>query len=130
MLVAFTAVYVVFYLFIKIYFLTLPLRCLPTSAASSPPAIHSLHTKTFPLPCFDGSFHPIFRTPYLPGKRNILGFVYNFLSFLHVPCNSATIHSLVQLYFKRVAYLPPSSISTFHPVSGPLRTKKKKSLSY
>ncbi|MED6248477.1 hypothetical protein ATANTOWER_000893 [Ataeniobius toweri] len=35
--------------------------------ASSPPGIHSLHSKTFPVSCFDGTFHPIFRTPYLPG---------------------------------------------------------------
>ncbi|XP_012726225.1 homeobox protein DBX1-A [Fundulus heteroclitus] len=41
-------------------------------AASSPPAIHSLHSKTFPVPCFDGTFHPIFRTPYLPASSSVV----------------------------------------------------------
>ncbi|KAM4744925.1 homeobox protein DBX1-A [Anableps anableps] len=40
--------------------------------ASSPPAIHSLHSKTFPVPCFDGTFHPIFRTPYLPASSSVV----------------------------------------------------------
>ncbi|XP_070691467.1 homeobox protein DBX1-A [Pempheris klunzingeri] len=40
--------------------------------ASSPPAIHSLHSKTFPIPCFDGNFHPIFRTPYLPASSSVV----------------------------------------------------------
>uniref|UniRef100_A0A3B5M5E4 Developing brain homeobox 1a n=1 Tax=Xiphophorus couchianus TaxID=32473 RepID=A0A3B5M5E4_9TELE len=31
------------------------------------PKTGDLHSKTFPVPCFDGTFHPIFRTPYLPG---------------------------------------------------------------
>ncbi|XP_015228837.1 PREDICTED: homeobox protein DBX1 [Cyprinodon variegatus] len=39
---------------------------------SSPPAIHSLHSKTFPVPCFDGTFHPIFRTPYLPASSSVV----------------------------------------------------------
>ncbi|XP_070824960.1 homeobox protein DBX1-A [Chaetodon trifascialis] len=40
--------------------------------ASSPPAVHSLHSKTFPIPCFDGTFHPIFRTPYLPASSSVV----------------------------------------------------------
>uniref|UniRef100_A0A3Q3WBJ1 Homeobox domain-containing protein n=1 Tax=Mola mola TaxID=94237 RepID=A0A3Q3WBJ1_MOLML len=40
--------------------------------ASSPPAAHSLHSKTFPIPCFDGNFHPIFRTPYLPASSSVV----------------------------------------------------------
>ncbi|XP_044079755.1 homeobox protein DBX1-A [Siniperca chuatsi] len=40
--------------------------------ASSPPAFHSLHSKTFPIPCFDGTFHPIFRTPYLPASSSVV----------------------------------------------------------
>ncbi|XP_032415809.1 homeobox protein DBX1-A isoform X1 [Xiphophorus hellerii] len=44
----------------------------PKTAASSPPAIHSLHSKTFPVPCFDGTFHPIFRTPYLPATSSVV----------------------------------------------------------
>ncbi|XP_029952667.1 homeobox protein DBX1-A [Salarias fasciatus] len=40
--------------------------------ASSPPTIHSMHSKTFPLPCFDGTFHPIFRTPYLPASSSVV----------------------------------------------------------
>ncbi|XP_035508226.1 homeobox protein DBX1-A [Morone saxatilis] len=40
--------------------------------ASSPPAIHNLHSKTFPFPCFDGTFHPIFRTPYLPASSSVV----------------------------------------------------------
>ncbi|XP_076003128.1 homeobox protein DBX1-A [Genypterus blacodes] len=40
--------------------------------ASSHPIIHSLHSKSFPLPCFDGTFHPIFRTPYLPVSSSVV----------------------------------------------------------
>ncbi|XP_008302882.1 homeobox protein DBX1-B [Stegastes partitus] len=40
--------------------------------ASSPPTVHSLHSKTFPVPCFDGTFHPIFRTPYLPASSSVV----------------------------------------------------------
>ncbi|KAM9366930.1 homeobox protein DBX1-A [Symphorus nematophorus] len=40
--------------------------------ASSPPTIHSLHSKSFPIPCFDGTFHPIFRTPYLPASSSVV----------------------------------------------------------
>ncbi|KAM3625866.1 uncharacterized protein V6R79_018828 [Siganus canaliculatus] len=40
--------------------------------ASSPPAIHNLHSKTFPIPCFDGNFHPLFRTPYLPASSSVV----------------------------------------------------------
>ncbi|XP_054625949.1 homeobox protein DBX1-A [Dunckerocampus dactyliophorus] len=37
---------------------------------SSPPTVHSLHSKSFHIPCFDGTFHPIFRTPYLPASSS------------------------------------------------------------
>ncbi|TMS01380.1 homeobox protein DBX1-A [Larimichthys crocea] len=40
--------------------------------ASSPPVIHHLHSKSFPIPCFDGTFHPIFRTPYLPASSSVV----------------------------------------------------------
>ncbi|KAM7014723.1 homeobox protein DBX1-A [Tautogolabrus adspersus] len=40
--------------------------------SSSPATIHSLHSKTFPFPCFDGTFHPIFRTPYLPVSSSVV----------------------------------------------------------
>ncbi|XP_024150724.1 homeobox protein DBX1-B [Oryzias melastigma] len=40
--------------------------------ASSPPAPHALSSKTFPVPCFEGSFHPIFRTPYLPASSSVV----------------------------------------------------------
>nr|XP_046251167.1 homeobox protein DBX1-A [Scatophagus argus] len=40
--------------------------------ASPPPAVHGLHSKTFPIPCFDGNFHPIFRTPYLPASSSVV----------------------------------------------------------
>ncbi|XP_029986588.1 homeobox protein DBX1-B [Sphaeramia orbicularis] len=40
--------------------------------ASSPPSIHNLPSKTFPVPCFDGTFHPIFRTPYLPASSSVV----------------------------------------------------------
>ncbi|XP_017282226.1 homeobox protein DBX1-A isoform X2 [Kryptolebias marmoratus] len=40
--------------------------------ASPPPAVHSLQSKTFPVPCFDGTFHPIFRTPYLPASSSVV----------------------------------------------------------
>ncbi|XP_073321045.1 homeobox protein DBX1-A [Pagrus major] len=40
--------------------------------ASLTPTIHSLHSKTFPFPCFDGTFHPIFRTPYLPASSSVV----------------------------------------------------------
>ncbi|XP_028257008.1 homeobox protein DBX1-A [Parambassis ranga] len=40
--------------------------------ASSPHTLHSLHAKTFPVPCFDGTFHPIFRTPYLPASSPVV----------------------------------------------------------
>ncbi|KAM6942611.1 homeobox protein DBX1-A [Xenentodon cancila] len=44
----------------------------PKTASSPPPTLHSLHTKTFPVPCFDGTFHPIFRTPYLPASSSVV----------------------------------------------------------
>ncbi|XP_037346482.1 homeobox protein DBX1-A [Pungitius pungitius] len=40
--------------------------------ASSHPTFHSLHSKTFPIPYFDGTFHPIFRTPYLPASSSVV----------------------------------------------------------
>ncbi|XP_034015349.1 homeobox protein DBX1-A [Thalassophryne amazonica] len=43
-----------------------------TKSALSPPAVHSLHPKTFPVPCLDGTFHPIFRTPYLPASSSVV----------------------------------------------------------
>ncbi|CAK6971525.1 homeobox protein DBX1-A [Scomber scombrus] len=39
---------------------------------SSHPTIHHLHSKTYPFPCFDGTFHPIFRTPYLPASSSVV----------------------------------------------------------
>ncbi|KAM4593982.1 homeobox protein DBX1-A [Odontesthes bonariensis] len=40
--------------------------------ASLHPTVHSLHSKTFPVPCFEGAFHPIFRTPYLPASSSVV----------------------------------------------------------
>ncbi|XP_004066869.1 homeobox protein DBX1 [Oryzias latipes] len=40
--------------------------------ASSPHPAHALPSKTFPVPCFEGSFHPIFRTPYLPVSSSVV----------------------------------------------------------
>ncbi|XP_041648201.1 homeobox protein DBX1-A [Cheilinus undulatus] len=40
--------------------------------SSSPVTVHSPHSKTFPIPCFDGTFHPIFRTPYLPASSSVV----------------------------------------------------------
>ncbi|XP_028298040.1 homeobox protein DBX1-A [Gouania willdenowi] len=40
--------------------------------ASSPPSLHSLHSKTFPVPCFDTTFHPFFRTPYFPASSSVV----------------------------------------------------------
>ncbi|XP_033972942.1 homeobox protein DBX1-A [Trematomus bernacchii] len=39
---------------------------------SSHPAFHSQHSKSFPFPYFDGTFHPIFRTPYLPVSSSVI----------------------------------------------------------
>uniref|UniRef100_H3CW54 Developing brain homeobox 1a n=2 Tax=Tetraodon nigroviridis TaxID=99883 RepID=H3CW54_TETNG len=44
----------------------------PKSANPAPPVIHNLHSKTVPIPCFDGNFHPIFRTPYLPASSSVV----------------------------------------------------------
>ncbi|XP_034535739.1 homeobox protein DBX1-A [Notolabrus celidotus] len=45
----------------------------PSPKTSSHPAsIHSLHAKSFHIPCFDGTFHPIFRTPYLPASTSVV----------------------------------------------------------
>ncbi|XP_061131845.1 homeobox protein DBX1-A isoform X1 [Syngnathus typhle] len=35
------------------------------SAAPSPQTLHSMHSKSFHVPCFDGTLQPMFRTPYL-----------------------------------------------------------------
>ncbi|XP_061558151.1 homeobox protein DBX1-A [Phycodurus eques] len=32
---------------------------------ASPPPVTSMHSKSFHVPCFDGTFQPMFRTPYL-----------------------------------------------------------------
>ncbi|KAJ0056724.1 hypothetical protein NL108_012746, partial [Boleophthalmus pectinirostris] len=43
----------------------------PSPKAVSPPP--SLHVpKSFPLPCFDAGFHPLFRTPYLPASSPVV----------------------------------------------------------
>ncbi|XP_055049233.2 homeobox protein DBX1-B isoform X1 [Misgurnus anguillicaudatus] len=34
--------------------------------ASPPPSVQSMSAKTFPFPCFDGSFHPFIRSAYFP----------------------------------------------------------------
>ncbi|CAL8245566.1 unnamed protein product [Lota lota] len=39
--------------------------------ASSPPAIH-MHSKAFAFPYFDGSFHHMFRPPYLPASASVV----------------------------------------------------------
>ncbi|KAM3877363.1 homeobox protein DBX1-A [Diretmus argenteus] len=39
--------------------------------ASSPPTVH-LHSKTFPVPYFDATFHPLFRAPYLPVSSSVV----------------------------------------------------------
>ncbi|KAG7277221.1 hypothetical protein CRUP_000450 [Coryphaenoides rupestris] len=39
--------------------------------ASSPPAPH-MHSKAFAIPYFDGSFHPMFRPPYLPASASVI----------------------------------------------------------
>ncbi|KAJ0001816.1 hypothetical protein NQD34_001612 [Periophthalmus magnuspinnatus] len=39
-------------------------------AASPPPALHI--PKSFPVPCFDASLHPLFRTPYLPASSPVV----------------------------------------------------------
>ena len=38
-----------------------------SSTASSPPAISSLQ-KAYPVPYFDGIFHPFLRSAYFPGE--------------------------------------------------------------
>ncbi|KAM4602633.1 homeobox protein DBX1-A [Polymixia lowei] len=40
--------------------------------ASSPPTAHIMHSKAFPVPYFDGTFHPIFRPPYLPASSSVV----------------------------------------------------------
>ncbi|KAM6973221.1 homeobox protein DBX1-B [Aplochiton taeniatus] len=39
---------------------------------SCPPAIHAIHSKTFPFPYFDGSFHPFARTTYFPASSSVV----------------------------------------------------------
>ncbi|KAA0724508.1 Homeobox protein DBX1-B [Triplophysa tibetana] len=41
-----------------------------TRNASLPPSVQSLTAKTFPFPCFDGSFHPFIRTSYFPASSS------------------------------------------------------------
>uniref|UniRef100_A0A1A8UMR0 Homeobox domain-containing protein n=2 Tax=Nothobranchius TaxID=28779 RepID=A0A1A8UMR0_NOTFU len=41
-------------------------------SASSPTVVHSLQSKAFPVSCFDGTFHPIFTTPYLPASSSVV----------------------------------------------------------
>ncbi|KAJ3592782.1 hypothetical protein NHX12_005121 [Muraenolepis orangiensis] len=40
--------------------------------ASPPPATQHMHSKTFAFPYFDGSFHPMFRPPYLPVSASVV----------------------------------------------------------
>ncbi|XP_037607580.1 homeobox protein DBX1-A [Sebastes umbrosus] len=44
----------------------------PKTVSSHHHAFHNLTSKTFPMPCFDGTFHPIFRTPYLPASSSVV----------------------------------------------------------
>uniref|UniRef100_A0A8C6SS31 Developing brain homeobox 1a n=1 Tax=Neogobius melanostomus TaxID=47308 RepID=A0A8C6SS31_9GOBI len=42
-------------------------------SASPPPPLPALHLhKSFPVPCFDGHFHPVFRAPYLPASSPVV----------------------------------------------------------
>ncbi|KAM9408444.1 LOW QUALITY PROTEIN: homeobox protein DBX1-A [Pholidichthys leucotaenia] len=40
--------------------------------ASPPPTVHHLSAKTFPVPCFQGAFQPLFRTPYLAASSSVV----------------------------------------------------------
>ncbi|XP_053722142.1 homeobox protein DBX1-A [Synchiropus splendidus] len=44
----------------------------PSPKSSSSAAVHPLQAKSFPVPCFDGSLHPMFRTPYLPASSSVV----------------------------------------------------------
>ncbi|XP_051546020.1 homeobox protein DBX1-B-like [Myxocyprinus asiaticus] len=43
-----------------------------TRNASPPPSVQGMHTKTFPFPCFDGSFHPFIRATYFPASSSVV----------------------------------------------------------
>ncbi|XDV53094.1 hypothetical protein PO909_021681 [Leuciscus waleckii] len=38
---------------------------------SPPPSVHGMNAKTFPFPCFDGSFHPFIRASYFPASSAV-----------------------------------------------------------
>ncbi|MCI4380291.1 hypothetical protein PGIGA_G00238180 [Pangasianodon gigas] len=40
--------------------------------ASSPPALHGMSPKHFPLPYFDASFHPFIRAAYFPASNSVV----------------------------------------------------------
>ncbi|XP_067090081.1 homeobox protein DBX1-B [Osmerus mordax] len=44
----------------------------PSRHASSSPSLHGLHSKAFPLPYFDGSFHPFVRASYFPASSSVV----------------------------------------------------------
>ncbi|XP_016366913.1 homeobox protein DBX1-B-like [Sinocyclocheilus rhinocerous] len=41
-----------------------------TRNASPPPSVQGMNAKTFPFPCFDGSFHPFIRASYFPASSS------------------------------------------------------------
>ncbi|NP_571253.1 homeobox protein DBX1-B [Danio rerio] len=41
-----------------------------TRNASPPPPVQGMNAKTFPFPCFDGSFHPFIRASYFPASSS------------------------------------------------------------
>ncbi|KAJ8252079.1 hypothetical protein COCON_G00213910 [Conger conger] len=43
-----------------------------TRNESSPPSIQCVHPKAFPLPYFDGSFHPFIRSSYFPASSSVV----------------------------------------------------------
>ncbi|KAK7117463.1 hypothetical protein R3I94_022889 [Phoxinus phoxinus] len=42
-----------------------------TRNVSPPPSVHGMNAKTFPFPCFDGSFHPFIRASYFPASSPV-----------------------------------------------------------
>ncbi|XP_016407495.1 homeobox protein DBX1-B [Sinocyclocheilus rhinocerous] len=40
------------------------------NASSPPPSVQGMNAKTFPFPCFDGSFHPFIRASYFPASSS------------------------------------------------------------
>ncbi|KAG1938171.1 homeobox protein DBX1-B [Pimephales promelas] len=42
-----------------------------TRNVSPPPSVHGMNAKTFPFPCFDGSFHPFIRASYFPASSAV-----------------------------------------------------------